>query len=414
MRGLLAMMPILLAGALQETPPPASPPAEPPPPAAADPERARRARELTQDAVLVDTHIDVPYRLQGRDEDISRRTEEGDFDYPRAVAGGLDIAFLSIYVPAEMQGSGEERAFADRLIDQVEGFAARWPARFALVRSSAEARAMAARPGVVGLALGLENGAPVADLAALDHFAARGIRYITLTHGENNHIGDSSYAEERHWHGLSPFGRELVAAMNRRGVMVDVSHVSDETFWQVLEVSSAPVIASHSSCRAFTPGWERNIDDEMIRALAAKGGVVQINFGSGFLTSEANAQAQEFRKAALAFLAERGLTPADPAAKEFERSYFAAHPRLYADVAHVADHIEHIVRLAGIDHVGLGSDFDGVGDSLPTGLKDVSQYPNLTAELLRRGHSEEEIRKILGGNLLRVWEEVERIAGGAT
>ncbi len=383
-------------------------------PAHEDPGLLARARRLTRDSLVVDTHIDVPYRMQAGEEDISERTEGGDFDYPRAVAGGLDLAFFSVFVPAELQGSGEAGPFADRLIDLVEGFAERWPARFALVRSVAEARALVSRPGVVGLALGMENGAPITELAALERYADRGIRYVTLTHAESNHIGDASYAAEPTWQGLSPFGRDLVAAMNRRGVLIDISHVSDETFWQVLEISRAPLIASHSSCRAFTPDWERNLSDEMIRALAAKGGVVQVNFGSGFLTPESNAQAQLFRKEAMAFLAERGITQAAPEAQAFEQQWFAAQPRIYADVTDVADHIEHVIELAGIDHVGLGSDFDGVGDSLPTGLKDVSQYPNLVAELLRRELSEEAIRKVLGENLLRVWAEVERISAEET
>jgi membrane dipeptidase len=381
--------------------------------AADDPELLSRARELTRSALVVDTHIDVPYRLRNGEEDLSERTAGGDFDYPRAMAGGLDVAFFSIFVPAALQGSGNEAAHADRLIELVESFAARWPARFAVVRSAADARALADRPGVVGLALGMENGAPIADLAALDRYAERGIRYVTLAHGENNHIADSSYAEEPQWHGLSPFGRELVAAMNRRGVMIDVSHVSDETFWQVMELSRAPVIASHSSCRSFTPDWQRNMSDEMIQALAARGGVVQINFGSAFLTPEANAQAQAFRREAMAFLEEHGLTQDAPEAQAFEERWFAEHPRIYADVTDVASHIQHVIEIAGVDHVGLGSDFDGVGDSLPTGLKDVSQYPNLVAELLRRGLSEETIRKILGENLLRVWEAVERVAAAA-
>ncbi len=398
---------VALAGAVAGSETPLSPPAH------EDPRLWAQAQRLTREGVVVDTHIDVPYRFRNGEEDVSVRTAGGDFDYPRAVAGGLDVAFFSIFVPAELQESGEERPFADRLIDMVEGFAARWPARFAVVRSVAEARAVAERHGVVGLALGMENGAPIADLAALDRYADRGIRYVTLTHGENNHIGDSSYAAERKWHGLSPFGRELVPAMNHRGVMIDVSHVSDETFWQVLELSRAPVIASHSSCRAFTPDWERNMSDEMIQALAAQGGVVQINFGSTFLTPEANVQGQAFREAAKAFLAETGVTQYSPEAQAFEERYFTEHARIYANVTDVANHIEHVIELAGVDHVGLGSDFDGVGDSLPTGLKDVSQYPNLAAELLRRGRSEEDLRKILGENLLRVWTEVERVAGEA-
>ena len=187
-------------------------------------------------------------------------------------------------------------------------------------------------------------------------------------------------------------------------------HVSDDTFEQVIALSKAPVIASHSSCRAFTPGFERNMSDDMIRELAAKGGVVQINFGSGFLTDAARRYSTEMHEAMRRFREERGLAEDAPEAKAEEERYRAGHSFPYADVGDVVIHISHVVELVGIDHVGLGSDFDGVGDSLPTGLKDVSQYPNLIARLLAAGYSERDVRKICGENLLRVWSEVERVA----
>ena len=371
-----------------------------------------RAQRLAHQFVIVDTHIDVPYRLQKKMEDISLRTADGNFDYPRAQAGGLDGAFMSIYVPASYQKSGGAKAFADGLIDMVDGFATKWPEKFVLVTSPAEVRAAAAA-GKVGLALGMENGAPVEDdLGNLAHFYQRGIRYITLTHSEDNQIGDSSYATTHTWHGLSPFGHQVVAEMNRLGIMVDISHVSDETFEAVVADSKAPLIASHSSCRAFTPGWERNMSDEMIRELAAKGGVIQINFGSDFLTAEALAYGTELRKLTKAFRAEHGIPEGEdnPEVDAFEDHYRAEHPFPYADVSNVVAAIDHVVKLVGVDHVGFGSDFDGVGDSLPTGLKDVSAYPNLIAKLLAAGYSEGDVEKICGGNLLRVWSEVERVA----
>jgi membrane dipeptidase len=192
--------------------------------------------------------------------------------------------------------------------------------------------------------------------------------------------------------------------------MVDISHVSDDAFWQALEVSQAPLIASHSSCRHFTPGFERNMSDEMIEALAQAGGVVQINFGSSFLTPDANAYFGALMQAREQFLEAEGLAPDGEEAQAWTDRYVEEHSFPYADLTDVADHIDHVVEIAGVDHVGLGSDFDGVGDSLPTGLKDASDYPNLVAELLRRGWSEEEVPKLLGENLLRVWEEVERVA----
>ena len=374
---------------------------------------AGRAARLARDYLIVDTHVDVPYRLMEKMEDISVRTESGDFDYPRARAGGLDAPFMSIYVPAEYQEKGGARDYADGLIDMVEKFQADWPDKFAIARSPADVRRLFAE-GIIALPMGMENGAPIEDdLANVGHFHRRGIRYITLTHSKNNQICDSSYEKERRWEGLSPFGRQVVAEMNRVGIMIDVSHVTDETVRQVMELSSAPVIASHSSCRKFTPGWERNMDDESIRLLARNGGVIQINFGSAFLDEAANRQSVKLWDDLKPFMEENDLTSGDPRVKEYREQYFKDSPRVYAGISTVVDHIDHVVELVGIDHVGFGSDFDGVGDSLPAGLKDVSGYPNLIRALLERGYSEEDIRKICGENLLRVWTEVERIAADA-
>jgi membrane dipeptidase len=368
------------------------------------------AERLAHELLLVDTHVDVPYRLQEEMEDISQATENGDFDFPRARAGGLDAPFMSIYVPARLQEEGGAKEYADGLIDMVEGIARGHADKFAVATTPEEVRAIVAE-GKIALPMGMENGAPVEDdLANLQHFFDRGIRYITLTHAENNQICDSSYADDETWHGLSPFGREVVAEMNRLGIMVDVSHVSDDTFEQVIELSKAPVVASHSSCRKFTPGWQRNMSDDMIRELAGHGGVIQINFGSAFLTPEANAYSNAFYAARGAYLDEHGLEPEDPETDEWEEHYHQEHPYPFATLSDVADHIDHVVDLVGIDHVGLGSDFDGVGDSLPEGLKDVSGYPNLIRELLSRGYSEDDLAKICGGNLMRVWGEVERVA----
>lgn len=366
-----------------------------------------RALELATELTIVDTHIDVPYRLtKNADVDISQATEGGDFDHPRAVAGGLDVAFMSVYVPAEYQKTGGAKELADELIDMVLGFATSWPDKFHIV-SSADAAAERVQ-GSVGLALGMENGEPIeGDLANLRHFYDRGIRYITLTHSENNHICDSSYATEEKWSGLSPFGREVVAEMNRLGMMIDISHLSDAAARQVLELTTQPVIASHSSARVFTPGFERNMSDELIQSVAENGGVVQINFGSAFLTEEANRTSLEAWAASDRFAEEHGLTPEDPLVEAFREEHARENPLPLADLADVVAHIEHVIKIAGIDHVGLGSDFDGVGPTLPTGIEDVSKYPNLVASLLERGHSEADVAKILGGNLLRVWREVE-------
>lgn len=346
-----------------------------------------RAEQLAHELLVVDTHIDVPYRLaEGGDEDLSERTAAGDFDYPRAIAGGLNVAFMSIYIPAEYQKTGGARDYADGLIDMVEGFEQRWPDKFRVVSDPESVPSLP--EGVVGLALGMENGEPIeGKLENLRHFYDRGIRYITLTHSENNHISDSSYATEKTWGGLSPFGREVVAEMNRLGIMIDISHLSDEAAEQVLELTSAPVIASHSSVRAFTPGFERNMSDEMIRTLAANGGVIQINFGSSFLTEESNRTSQAAWAAAKEHAAANALDPDGAEMEAWMEEYWEANPRVLAKLDDVVAHIEHVISLVGVDYVGLGSDFDGVGPSLPEGLKDVSQYPNLIAALLERGHS---------------------------
>jgi membrane dipeptidase len=381
-------------------------------PAAAD-KYDRQAVELARKYLLVDTHIDVPYRIHYEWQDVTKATEKGEFDYPRAVNGGLNVPFMSIYTPAGSEYDGSAYALANTLIDQVEAIVARAPDKFAIATSTDDVEAQF-KAGRISLALGMENGAPIqGSLDKLRHFHQRGVRYVTLAHSDSNHISDSSYDSVRLWQGLSPFGREVVEEMNRLGMMVDISHLSDEAAREVLSLSRAPVIASHSSARHFVtnePVFERNMDDDLIRALAANGGVVMVNFGSSFVTTAANEYRNRYRPAAAAYAQRHGLRPGDPRLAQFERDYRSKHPYPFASVAEVADHIDHVIKLVGVEHVGIGSDYDGVGDSLPVGLKDVSTYPNLVAELLRRGHGETDIEKILGANLMRVWEAVEKAA----
>lgn len=374
---------------------------------------AERAKELAQRFIVVDGHIDIPYRLEEKMEDISQRTESGDFDYPRAKEGGLDAPFMSIYVPASYQESGGSKDYADGLIDMVEKFQADWPDKFEVARSVADVRRIVS-DGKIALPMGMENGAPIeGDLANLRHFHERGIRYITLTHARANHICDSSYDPNRPWKGLSDFGKQVVAEMNRLGMMIDVSHISDDAFYQVIELTKAPVIASHSSARHFTPGWERNMDDDMIGKLGENGGVIMINYGSAFLSQKYLDVSEQRRNALRARLEKTGLEEDDPQIQTWLEEFDARNPRPFAAISDVADHIDHVRKLVGIDHVGLGSDFDGVGDSLPTGLKDVSQIPNLFALLIERGYGDEDIEKIASGNVLRAWSEVERVAAEA-
>jgi membrane dipeptidase len=314
---------------------------------------------------------------------------------------------MAVYTPAEYEEKGGAFAFADDQIDMVQGFATEWPDKFVTARSVADVKAQFGA-GRISLALGMENGSPIeGKVANVKYFYDRGVRYITLAHSECNHICDSSFDEQRRWNGLSPFGVELVLEMNRIGMIVDVSHVSDDAFYQILDVSEAPVVATHSSCRHFTPGWERNMDDKMIKLLAKKGGVIQITFGSMFVNGEVNKEFPARRKHIDKYAKAHNLQGDER--QEYAEAYLKENPYSEADVADVAAHIDHAVKLVGIDHVGLGSDFDGVGDSLPNGLKDVSCYPNLIGELLKRGYTEEDIRKMCSENFLRVWSEVEKI-----
>jgi membrane dipeptidase len=365
---------------------------------------------LAQKVLILDSHMDVPYRLMTRMVDISQRTFTTDFDYPRAREGGLDVAFLAVFTPQSMEASGGARAHALRQIALVEGLVERWPDAFALARSPWEIRNTSQR-GRILFPIGMENGIPLeGDLRNVRFFHERGIRYITLVHSKDNSLADASFDTTHTWGGLSPFGREVIMEMNRVGIMVDVSHMSDSAFYQTIRISGAPVMASHSACRAFTPGFERNMSDDMIRLLAAHGGVIQINFGSMFLVDSLRGQMAKAGGAVREYLRERNLHYLDEEAMTYTRNFRKQQGIPYADVRDVAMHIDHVVKLVGSDHVGFGSDFDGVGDDLPTGLKDVSGYPNILRELLLLGYSEGEIEKICSGNFLRVWDEVERVA----
>lgn len=374
----------------------------------------RKADSLAQAYIITDGHIDLPYRLKNdgineitrENGDVIIDAGEGDFDYERAKEGGLDAPFMSIYIPAEYQEKGGAKALADSLIDLVRSITTTYPDRFALAGSPEEVE-QNFNEGRISLPMGMENGAPIeGDLSNVQYFFDRGIRYITLSHGKDNEITDSSYDTTATHQGLSSFGRDVVKEMNRVGMMIDVSHISDSAFHDVMEITEVPVIASHSSARHFTPGFERNMSDELIKALAENGGVIQINFGSDFLDIESQKRRDENRENLRLQLEEQGLSPDDTAAQPIIERFNEENPYKYSNVAKVADHFDHVVNLVGIDHVGLGSDFDGVGDSLPEGLKDVSAYPNLFAELLKRGYSDEDIEKIAYQNVFRVWNAV--------
>ena len=372
------------------------------------------SEQIASEMLIVDTHIDVPYRLWEQHQlgqeidDISIMTT-GNFDFTKAKSGGLNVPFFSIYLPAETEENGSAYEVANNLIDMVEDIITLSPDKFTLIKSTDDISSLDIK-NTLGVVLGMENGAPIeGNLSRVQFFYDRGIRYITLTHSKTNHISDSSYDENIQWGGLSDFGKQLIEEMNSVGIMVDISHVNDDAFYQAIEISNTPVIASHSSLRHFTPGFERNVDDEMLKALAKKGGVIQINFGSSFISEAPGLYFDKIKK----YINDQVIDLKNASKEDIDKvraEFMSNNPFPYANVSLVADHIDRVVVLVGIDHVGLGSDFDGVGDSLPEGLKDVSMYPNLIKELLNRGYKKEDIRKILSGNLLRVWKQVESYA----
>lgn len=377
-----------------------------------------KAIELAHKYIITDGHVDLPYRLKIQNFKLEKEylgipleTDDGDFDYKRSKEGGLDAPFMSIYLPANLQKTkGASKKLADSLITMVTGIAEAHPDKFGVAHSAEKCEELF-KQGIIALPMGMENGSGIEDdISNIQYFSDRGISYVTLTHSKDNLICDSSYDTTRTWNGLSPFGEEVVKEMNRVGVMVDVSHISDDTFYDVMELTDVPVIASHSSCRKYTPGFERNMNDEMIKRLGENGGVIQINFGSSFLdkgvADKINASRGELSK----LMKERGLSFGDPGSKELIDEFQKNNPVLMSDVEMVANHIDHVVTLAGIDHVGFGSDYDGVGDTLPIGLKDVSQYPNLIYVLLKRGYSEEDIAKVCYKNVFRVWKAVDAYA----
>ena len=369
------------------------------------------ATRLAQDAIIVDTHIDAPGILMDTWADLGVEAKDREFDHPKSRAGGLDVAFMSIYTSPKQDADGSAWHVANQMIDGVEALVQRHPGKFAILASPKDA-ARLIEGGRVLLPMGMENGAPLGDkLQNVQFFFDRGVRYITLAHSGNNRLADSSYARTKQWNGLSPFGRDVVREMNRLGMIVDVSHLGDASAKEAIALSRVPVIASHSAFRHFTPDFERNISDDIAKAVAAKGGVIQIPFGTAFIdpASAADTQARfraidEFDRNNAALKAQ-GQPPKERVA--FDKAWDAAHPVRASTLAQVLDQIDYGVKLLGIDHVGIGSDFDGVDGELPAELKTVTDFPHLVAGLQARGYNDADIRKILGGNLLRAWGAIE-------
>lgn len=382
----------------------------------APPDYKALSEELAKKFIITDGHIDLPYKLaeegymaSGELPNLSGSID-GNFDFAKASQGGLNAPFMSIYIPASLQNtSGASKTMADDLISMVEQIATTFPKHFTLASSPAHVQRNFEN-GLISLPMGMENGSGIEDnLENVKYFFDRGIRYVTLTHSKDNLICDSSYDPSRTWNGLSPFGREVVKEMNAQGIMVDISHVSDSTFYQVMAMTDIPCIASHSSVRKFTPGFERNMSDDMIRKLAANKGVIQINFGSTFLLNKSRLKYDTLKEVKKEFMAQNAGA-SDSTWSVYENEWMETND-FFADVKDAADHIDHVVNLVGIDYVGFGSDYDGVGNSLPTRLKTAADYPKLIEELLIRGYSEEDIEKICYKNVFRVWNAVLEAAG---
>jgi membrane dipeptidase len=379
---------------------------------AADPARVTR---LLQRAVIVDLHDDTTQMILDEGYNLAEKHDFGQVDIPRMRAGHVSGIFFSIWTDPDRYTPTESIRRALEQIDAVRREVARHVADLTSA-ATADDIVAAQRRGRIAVLMGLEGGQAIdSDLAILRTYFALGVRYMTLTHTNNTPWADSSAKPPEH-NGLTDFGKEVVREMNRLGMMVDISHVSDKTFYDALETSSAPVIASHSSARALASA-PRNMTDDMLQALAAKGGVVHINYFEGFLDDDFA------KRQALLKDEEKQQDASDDAAPKFgDRSQNGPAVRKInamrleklgrIPLSKLLDHFEHAVKVAGVDHVGLGSDFDGVDDMLPEGIEDISKIPNLVRGLMERGFSDDDILKILGGNTLRVMRQVEAAAKG--
>jgi membrane dipeptidase len=361
-----------------------------------------RARRIHAEAIGVDSHIDTIQRALNGGEDISKRTTGGHVDLPRLRESGMRAPFFALYVPTYYRGSEAVRRTL-QLRDAMQRLLDSHPDQIELALTAGDVERIV-RAGKVSAVLTIESGHAIADdLAVLRSYHRLGVRSMTLTHFRNTNWADSSTDRPQH-NGLSEFGREVVREMNRIGMIVDISHVSDKTFYDTLAVTTKPVIASHSSCRALVD-VPRNMTDEMIRAMAKNGGVIGINFGGSFLSQkEVEASRRGFAARAAVEPSLTGKALDEFAAKDYLDTYTAMKPNL-ATIEDAVAHIDHVVKLVGADHVGIGSDWDGIS-TVPAGLEDVSKMPALTAMLLQRGYSEGDVKKILGGNFLRVMRQV--------
>lgn len=372
---------------------------------------AERARRLHFSSIVLDTHDDTTQRFFTKDFDIGKRNPDGHIDIPRMREGGMNAIFFSIWIDGRIMGPPGVQKALDQ-IDAVRENVRKYSKDMVLCRTAEEVRRAHAQ-GKIAALMGVEGGHMMGnDIRVLRIFADLGVRYMTLTHFYNDEWADSSTDKAAH-NGLTGFGKEVVREMNRQGLMVDISHVSDRTFYDALEVSKAPLIASHSSCRALC-NHVRDMSDDMIKALAAKGGVIQINYERSFI-DQAYKDASDKASGGVVEALNNVIKDCngDEQCVEKKRKEMQAQLEASGALPHVSweriiDHIDHAVKLVGADHVGLGSDFDGA--DMPDGMEDCSKLPKITEALMRKGYSDQDIRKILGGNTLRVMEQVEKVS----
>lgn len=365
------------------------------------------ALKIQQESLVIDSHCDTPLTMMSADFDVGKKSRTGEVDLVRMKEGGVDASVFAVFV-ANNSPNPARRAL--EIVDML----------YTEVQKNREIAGLAFSPedireihseGRRALLIGMENGDPLeGSMGLLRDYWRLGVRYITLTHADNNEICDSSMALKPRWRGLSNFGKKLIPEMNRLGMIIDVSHISDDSFRDVVELSRAPVIASHSSVRALCKS-PRNLTDDMIRALARHGGVIQINFYSGYLDDGFEAAAEKVRKEIAPEVTRLRTLYKDnrPKYREAVANLWMKNAPPPVSIERLIDHIDYAVKLVGDEYVGLGSDFDGAG-SYPEGLQDVSGYPLITYHLLKRGYSEASIKKILGENFLRVFEEVTRVS----
>lgn len=374
-------------------------------------EIAERAKKLHFSSLVLDTHDDTTQRFFSKDFDLGRRNPDGHVDIPRMREGGMSAIFFSIWIDGRIMGPSAVEKALDQ-IDAVRENVLKYSKDMVFCRTAEEVRRAHAQ-GKIAALIGVEGGHMIGnDIRVLRMFGDLGVRYMTLAHFYNDEWADSSTDKPAH-NGLTDFGKDVVHEMNRQGIMVDISHVSDKTFFDALEVSKAPLIASHSSCRALC-NHPRDMSDDMIKALAAKGGVIQINYERSFIDQaykDAYDKVSGGVVAASEKISKECADDADCTArklKDLQTQLEGSGALPHVSWERIIDHIDHVVKLVGPDHVGLGSDFDGA--TMPDGMEDCSKLPKITEALMRKGYRDEDIRKILGGNLLRVMEQTEKVS----